>query len=90
MIALTGIDRLCVVNKIKIIKLQLNFGHFIINPNDEKDLQLLEYFVENNLPVDKDLLYRVVPEAFEYEIRDFHDVIKRKRDLARFMLQNVS
>ena len=90
MVALTGIDRVCVVNKIKIIKLQLRIGHFIINPNDEKDLEELEYLVENNLPVERDLLYRLVPEVFKYEVKDFHDIIKRKRDLHRFMLENVS
>ena len=33
-----------------------------------KDIEVLHYHVENNFPVSKELVYKVVPELFTHEI----------------------
>lgn len=39
-----------------------------LHPEVQNQLETLHYLVEHNLPVEKDMLFRLVPELFRYEI----------------------
>jgi len=54
------------------------FGEVTLHPEVLKGLEILHYHVEHNLPVEKELLFKLVPELFVREINklDWRD---RKR-----------
>lgn len=89
MINLTGGLKKLLSNKIKILKLQLKFGHFYLQPYDEERMKDMEYLVENSLPINQQELYEFAPEIFEYEIKDHLDIIKRKRELMKLQMSKV-
>ena len=89
MIALTGGNKKVLINKIRILQLQLKWGDFYLLPHDLENMKEIEYLVENNLPVERQKLYEFAPEIFKYEIKDHLDVIKRKRDLMKLRIVQV-
>jgi hypothetical protein len=56
-----------------------------MHPEVLKDLEVLHYHVENNLPVEKDLAYKLVPELFVHEINKLG-----ARDRLRFKKPRLS
>lgn len=71
-IIVTGFQKLVVLNAITYYEfLARNNPDFVmIHPEFIKNLEIVHHNVEHNLPVGKDLLYIVVPEIFEEDIRD--------------------
>lgn len=49
-----------------------------LHPEIKKDLETLHYHVENNFPVEKELVYKMVPELFIHEINKL-GAAERKR-----------
>lgn len=41
-----------------------------LKPIDKERLQNMEYLVENNLPIEKQMLYEFMPDYFETDIND--------------------
>jgi len=39
-----------------------------LHPETQKQLERLHYLIEHNLPIEKEMLYRLVPEVFQHEI----------------------
>lgn len=39
-----------------------------MHPEVLKDLEILHYHVENNVPIDKELVFKMVPELYIHEI----------------------
>lgn len=39
-----------------------------LHPEVRKGLEILHYHVENNLPIEKELVFKLVPELFVHEI----------------------
>lgn len=69
--------------------MQIKFGHFHLLPHDEQNMKDVEYLIENNLPIERQKLYDFVPEIFDYEIKDYLDIIKRKKELMRLQMGKV-
>lgn len=89
MISVTGGFKKVVTNKIKILKQQIKFGHFMLMPQDEQNMKDVEYLIENNLPINRQKLYEFAPEIFAYEVKDHLDIIERKRELMKLRLAKV-
>jgi hypothetical protein len=52
-----------------------------LHPEVLKDLEVLHYHVENNYPVEKELVFKVVPELYTHEINKlgFADRLRFKK-----------
>lgn len=77
-VRLDEMERLMVKNKIEHYKFQINIMGLNCNPSDREKLNRVSYSIENNLPIEKQLLYEVIPELFSYEIEDMTDLQKAK------------
>lgn len=65
----SGVRKMCVLGIIKYHQLNHNlFEDSKLHPESQKKLEELHYLVEHNLPVEKELLFNMVPELFRYEI----------------------
>lgn len=51
------------------------FDEFNYHPEVLKGLEILHYHVEHNLPIEKELVFKLVPELFYHEINrlDYND-----------------
>ncbi len=56
-----------------------------LHPETLKNLEVLHYHVENNFPIEKELVYKMVPELFVHEINRLDS-----RDRARFQKPRIS
>ena len=61
------------------------FEEVSLHPEILKNLEVLHYHVENNFPIEKELVYKLVPELFVHEINKL-DV----RDQTRFKKPRIS
>jgi hypothetical protein len=61
------------------------FEEVSLHPETLKNLEILHYHVENNFPVEKELVYKLVPELFVHEINKLG-----ARDAARFKKPRIS
>jgi hypothetical protein len=61
------------------------FEEVSLHPETLKNLEVLHYHVENNFPIEKELVYKMVPELFVHEINKL-DV----RDRMRFKKPRIS
>jgi len=64
-----GIAKVCVLGTIKYHQI----GHALfeeksLHPEVMKGLEILHYHVENNLPIEKELVFKLVPELFVHQI----------------------
>ena len=78
-ILLTGIHKVSVLGMIKYHQIgHALFEEVSLHPEIIKGLEILHYHAENNLPIEKELVFKLVPELFVHEINklDFKD---RKR-----------
>jgi len=59
----------CVLGMIKYHQIsQTIFEEKSLHPEILKGLEILHYHVENNLPVEKELLFELMPELYVHEI----------------------
>lgn len=64
-----GVRKMCILGVIKYHQLSHHlFEDSTLHPESQKKLEELHYLVEHNLPVEKELLFTMVPELFRYEI----------------------
>ena len=65
----SGIRKMCILGVIKYHQLNHNlFDDSKLHPEVQKDFEKLHYLVENNFPVEKEMLFKLVPELFRFEI----------------------
>ena len=68
-IIIDGIHKVSVLGVIKYHQIRhALFEEVSIHPEIMKGLEILHYHVENNLPVEKELVFKLVPELFVHEI----------------------
>lgn len=90
-IILDTFNRDIVLCRIKYLFLQSrDFECFDIHPEDVAALEDLNYKLQNNLPVEKLELFRLVPEYFEFEIDDLNKAQKDYINKNRFKLLQKS
>ena len=62
-----GIEKVCVTGMIKYHQMRhILFEEVALHPEMQKGLEILHYHVENNLPVEKELVYQLVPELYTH------------------------
>ena len=65
----TGIRKMCILGVIKYRQTNHHlFDDSKLHPETQKRLEELHYLTEHNLPIEKSLLFEMVPELFRYEI----------------------
>ena len=77
-----GIHKVCVMGVIKYHQIRQElFEEVSLHPEVLKDLEVLHYHVENNYPVEKELVFKVVPELYTHEINKlgFADRLRFKK-----------
>jgi len=68
-IIVEGIKKISVLGVIKLHQIRHSvFAEVRLHPEAMKSLEILHYHVEHNLPVEKELLFKMVPELFVREI----------------------
>lgn len=68
-ILVQGIHKVSVLGVIKYHQIRhALFEEVSLHPEILKGLEILHYHVENNLPIEKELVYKLVPELFVHEI----------------------
>ena len=66
---ITGIRKVSVLGMMKYHQVRhALFDEVNLHPEIMKGLEVLHYHVENNLPVEKELVFKLVPELFTHEI----------------------
>ena len=81
-ILISGVKKICVLGTIKYHQITHNlFEEVSLHPEVMKNLETLHYHVENNFPVEKELIFKMVPELFVHEINklDVKDQLQFKR-----------
>jgi|LauGreDrversion4_2_1035121.scaffolds.fasta_scaffold614860_1 hypothetical protein len=85
-ILLTGVKKICVLGMIKYHQIRQNlFEEVSLHPEVIKNLEVLHYHAENNFPVEKELVFKMVPELFVHEINRLD-----ARDRERFRKPRIS
>ena len=65
----SGVHKACVLGMIKYHQIRQElFEEVSLHPEVLKDLEVLHYHVENNFPVEKELVFKVVPELYVSQI----------------------
>ena len=66
---ITGVHKISVLGVIKYhqIRQQL-FDEVSLHPETMKGLEILHYHVDNNIPVEKELVFKLVPELYVHDI----------------------
>ena len=68
-ILIEGVQKVCVLGVIKYHQMRVQlFEEISIHPEILKGFEILHYHVENNFPIEKELVYKLVPELFVHEI----------------------
>lgn len=66
---ITGVHKISVLGVIKYHQLrQALWEEISLHPETMKGLEILHYHVDNNLPVEKELVFKLVPELYVHEI----------------------
>lgn len=85
-VILTGVKKICVLGMIKYHQISQNlFEEVSLHPEVIKNLEVLHYHAENNFPVEKELIFKMVPELFVHEINRLD-----ARDRERFRKPRIS
>lgn len=85
-VLITGVKKVCVLGMIKYHQIRQNlFEEVSLHPEVLKNLEILHYHVENNFPIEKELVYKMVPELFVHEINRLD-----ARDRERFKKPRIS
>jgi hypothetical protein len=63
---------------------------FHLNPVDQEKLEMARFQIENNLPINKFLLYQVAPEFFEMELDELEERERQKVLSNKIRLVQVS
>ncbi len=85
-ILITGVKKVCVLGMIKYHQIRQNlFEEISLHPEVLKNLEILHYHVENNFPIEKEVVYKMVPELFMHEINRLD-----ARDRERFRKPRIS
>jgi len=61
------------------------FEEVSLHPEVLKDLEILHYHVENNFPIEKELVFKMVPELYTHEINKL-----AAKDRLRFKKPRIS
>ena len=78
-VIITGVQKISVLGVIKYHQIKHSvFEEVHYHPEVLKGLETLHYHVEHNLPVEKELAFKLVPELFYNEINKL-DYIDRKK-----------
>ncbi|CAD8043108.1 unnamed protein product [Paramecium primaurelia] len=78
MVILRGIQKKTVLTMINYIEFQhRHVSGLVLNPETMKNIETVHYHVMNNLPIQREKLYEVVPELFQEEIGEL-DEYKQK------------
>lgn len=65
MVILRGIEKKTVLTMINYIEFQhRHVSGLVLNPETMKNIETVHYHVMNNLPIQREKLYEVVPELF--------------------------
>ena len=68
-ILVDGVHKIAVLGIIKYHQIQHTvFDDVSLHPEVMKGLEILHYHVENNLPVEKEMVYKLVPELYVHQI----------------------
>jgi hypothetical protein len=66
---ISGIQKICVLGTIKYHQIkQEMFEEVSYHPEVLKGFEILHYHVDHNLPIEKELVFKLVPELFVHEI----------------------
>jgi hypothetical protein len=66
-----GVKKSCILAMIKYHQIQHNlFEEVALHPATQKGLEELNYLLENNLPIEKEMLFKYVPELYSLEINE--------------------
>lgn len=83
-VILNGLKRGAILNVCRYYEIQTRFGQgLVVHPESLDVLAEVQYKVENNLPVKKELLYEVAPGLFSYEVEQLAP-LKRAELQGRF------
>ena len=64
-----GVHKVSVLGIIKYHQIRhALFEEISLHPELMKDIEVLHYHVENNLPIEKEMVFKLVPELFVHEI----------------------
>lgn len=68
-ILVEGLTKKMVLNQIAYFEFQYrNMAGVVMHPESIRDIEIVHYHVENNLPIRRELLFEVCPDLFETEI----------------------
>ena len=68
-ILIEGVKKVCVLGMIKYHQMRVQlFEEISMHPEILKGFEILHYHVENNFPIEKELVFQLVPELFVHEI----------------------
>lgn len=82
----SGIQKICVLGMIKYHQIkQEMFEEVSYHPEILKGFEILHYHVEHNLPIEKELVFKLVPELFVHEINKLG-----AKDRQRFKPRRIS
>jgi hypothetical protein len=83
---ISGIQKICVLGSIKYHQIkQEMFEEVSYHPEILKGFEILHYHVEHNLPIEKELVFKLVPELFIHEINKLG-----AKDRERFKPKRIS
>lgn len=86
-VLIEGIRKICVLGVIKYHQIKHSvFEETHYHPEVLKGLEVLHYHVEHNLPIEKEMVFKLVPELFVHEINklDFEDRKRFEKPKLRF------
>ena len=68
-ILIDGVQKVCVLGIIKYHQTRVAlFEEISMHPEVLKGFEILHYHVENNFPIEKELVFKLVPELFVHQI----------------------
>ena len=85
-ILISGIHKICVLGMLKYHQIRQElFEEVSLHPEILREFEELHFHVENNFPIEKELVFKLVPELFRSEINKLS-----ARDRLRFKKPRIS
>lgn len=87
-VVIDGIKKISVLGIIKYHQIRHSVFHEInYHPEVLKGLEILHYHTEQNLPIEKELVFKLVPELFQHEINklDYEDRVRFQKPRIQYM-----
>ena len=77
-VILTGIHKLAMRGLFNNYEFLMSEMKMHLNPVDKEKFEMVRFQVENNLPINKALLFQVAPDFFEMELEQLEEAERRK------------